>query len=133
MVQAGYGAFWGEVQPAIHAGLGARPVTNGSSDLDQWAPGFQFLAARLAPSHAYAKPVASGPAWSSVCAFARRPVHADRHGAVVIPPACVTSRGGPRGGRPRGAYPGGGSCPLPMESLIAIAELDSLTGRPRGT
>ena len=45
--QAGYGAFWGEVQSAIHAGLGVRGlVTNGSvRDLDQWAPGFQFLAA----------------------------------------------------------------------------------------
>ena len=60
--QAGYGAFWGEVQSAIHVGLGVRAlITNGSvRDLDQWAPGFQFLAARVAPSHAYAKPVACG-------------------------------------------------------------------------
>src|SRR4029450_11683195 len=45
--QAGYGAFWGEVQSAIHVGLGALGlITNGSvRDLDQWAPGFQFLAA----------------------------------------------------------------------------------------
>jgi len=89
--QAGYGAFWGEVQSAIHVGLGAHGlITNGSvRDLDQWAPGFQFLAARVAPSHAYAKPVAFG---TEVQVFGMRVrpgdlVHADRHGAVVIPPA----------------------------------------------
>jgi regulator of RNase E activity RraA len=89
--QAGYGAFWGEVQSAIHVGLGALAlVTNGSvRDLDQWAPGFQFLAARLAPSHAYARPVAFG---SEVMVFGLRVrhgdlIHADRHGAVVVPAA----------------------------------------------
>ena len=89
--EAGYGAFWGEVQSAIHVGLGAQGlITNGSvRDLDQWAPGFQFLAARVAPSHAYAKPVAFG---TEVQVFGMRVrpgdlVHADRHGAVVIPPA----------------------------------------------
>ena len=46
--RCGHGAFWGEVQSAIHVGLGARGlITNGSvRDLDQWAPGFQFLAAQ---------------------------------------------------------------------------------------
>jgi regulator of RNase E activity RraA len=90
---AGYGAFWGEVQSAIHVGLGARGVvTNGSvRDLDQWAPGFQFLAAKLAPSHAYAKPVAIG---CEVTVLGMRVrdgdiVHADRHGAVVVPAALV--------------------------------------------
>ena len=88
---AGYGAFWGEVQSAIHVGLGARGlVTNGSvRDLDQWAPGFQFLAAKLAPSHAYAKPVAVG-CEVMVLGMRVRPgdlIHADRHGAVVVPVA----------------------------------------------
>jgi len=48
---AGYGAFWGEVQSAIHRCLGARGlVTNGSvRDIDQWAPGFQFLSGQIAP------------------------------------------------------------------------------------
>ena len=38
--EAGCGAFWGEVQSAIHVGLGALGViTNGSvRDIDQWAP-----------------------------------------------------------------------------------------------
>jgi regulator of RNase E activity RraA len=86
---AGYGAFWGEVQSAIHVGLGVRGlVTDGSvRDLDQWAPGFQFLARKIAPSHAYAKPVAIG---CEVMVLGMRVrdgdiVHADRHGAAVIP------------------------------------------------
>ena len=90
---AGYGAFWGEVQSAIHTGLGALGlVTNGSvRDLDQWAPGFQFLAAKLAPSHAYAKPVAVG---CEVTVLGMRVrdgdiIHADRHGAAVVPASLV--------------------------------------------
>lgn len=90
---AGYGAFWGEVQSAIHRGLGAcAVVTDGSvRDIDQWAPEFQFLAGKLAPSHAYAHVVAFG---GEVEVLGMRVcpgdiVHADRHGAVVIPPAAV--------------------------------------------
>jgi regulator of RNase E activity RraA len=90
---AGSGAFWGEVQSAIHVGLGARGlVTNGSvRDLDQWAPGFQFLAARVVPSHAYAKPIAFGIE-VQVCGMRVRSgdlIHADRHGAVVVPAGLV--------------------------------------------
>lgn len=88
---AGNGAFWGEVQSAIHVGLGSIGlITNGSvRDLDQWAPGFQFLAGRVAPSHAYAKPVDCG---TDVSVFGMRVrdgdlIHADRHGAVVVPVA----------------------------------------------
>ena len=89
----GRGAFWGEVQSAIHVGLGARGLlTNGSvRDLDQWAPGFQFLAGSIAPSHAYAKPVGFG---EEVHVFGLRVhpgelLHADRHGAVIVPPSLV--------------------------------------------
>ena len=90
---AGTGAFWGEVQSAIHVGLGARGlVTNGSvRDIDQWAPGFQFLAAHIVPSHAYAKPIAFGTE-VQVCGMRVKSgdlIHADRHGAVVVPPELV--------------------------------------------
>ena len=86
---AGTGAFWGEVQSAIHVGLGGIGlITNGSvRDMDQWAPGFQFLAGRIGPSHAYAKPVAFGVP-VNVLGMAVRDgdlIHADRHGAVVVP------------------------------------------------
>jgi regulator of RNase E activity RraA len=86
---AGYGAFWGEVQSAIHRGLGAIGlVTNGSvRDLPQWAPKFQLLAGSVSPSHAYANLVGFG---SEVEVAGMRVrdgdlIHADRHGAVVIP------------------------------------------------
>jgi regulator of RNase E activity RraA len=87
--QPGFGAMWGEVNTAVHQGLGAIGlVTNGSvRDLDQFAPGFQALAGSVGPSHAYAGPVGWGDA-VDVCGMTVRHgdlVHADRHGAVVIP------------------------------------------------
>jgi len=90
---AGCGAFWGEVQSAIHVGLGARAIlTNGAvRDLDQWAPGFRFLAGSIAPSHAFAGTVGFGEE-VQVFGLRVRPgdlVHADRHGAVIVPPALV--------------------------------------------
>jgi regulator of RNase E activity RraA len=62
-------------------------------DLDQWAPGFQFLAAKVVPSHAYAKPIAFGTE-VQVCGMRVQSgdlIHADRHGAVVVPPDLVRS------------------------------------------
>ena len=87
--EAGTGAFWGEVQSAIHVGLGARGLlTNGSvRDLDQWAPSFQFLAARISASHAYAHPTSVGGEVEVLGLRVREGdlVHADRHGAVIVP------------------------------------------------
>ena len=89
----GIGAFWGEVQSAIHVGLGARGlITNGSvRDLDQWAPGFQFLAGTISASHAYARPVGVGGDVDVLGLRIRTGdlMHADRHGAVIVPPALV--------------------------------------------
>jgi len=86
---AGYGAFWGEVQSAIHRGLGALGlITDGCvRDIDAWAPGFQFLAATIAPSHAYANVVDFGGEIEVLGMRVRSGdvVHADRHGAVVVP------------------------------------------------
>ncbi len=85
----GFGAFWGEVNTAIHRGLGcAGSVTNGSMrDLDDCAPEFQLLAGKVGPSHAHVHIVDFG---SPVTIFGMRVlhddiIHADRHGAVVIP------------------------------------------------
>lgn len=90
---AGFGAFWGEVHSAIHKGLGASGVvTDGSiRDIDQWAPEFQFLAAKIAPSHAYAEVVDFGGEVEVLGMRVRSGdiVHADRHGAVVVPSATV--------------------------------------------
>ncbi|HTS22202.1 MAG TPA: RraA family protein [Casimicrobiaceae bacterium] len=86
---AGYGAFWGEVQSAIHRGLGSLGVvTNGSvRDIDQWAAGFQLLAGAIGPSHAYANLVDFGSEVEVLGMPVRSGdiVHADRHGAVVVP------------------------------------------------
>ena len=85
----GYGAFWGEVQTGIHLGLGCLgTVTNGSiRDLDQCAEGFQLLAGQVGPSHAYVR-VEEVAVTVTVAGMTVRPgdlIHADRHGAVVVP------------------------------------------------
>jgi len=87
--QQGYGSFWGEVNSSIHLGFGCIGVITdgGIRDLPDIAPGFQMLAGRVIPSHAfvhvvdYARPV-------TVAGMRVRDgdlIHADQHGAVVIP------------------------------------------------
>ncbi|MCY4221841.1 MAG: RraA family protein [Thiotrichales bacterium] len=89
----GFGAFWGEVNTAIHKGLGALGcVTNGSMrDLDDCAPGFQLLAGKVGPSHAHGHIVDFG-GQINVAGMTVNDgdiVHADRHGAVVVPREAV--------------------------------------------
>ncbi len=85
----GVGAFWGEVNSNIHKALGALGVvTNGSiRDLDMLAPGFQLIAGVVNPSHAFVHVVAFGQEVSvhGMHVAHEEVVHADRHGAVVIP------------------------------------------------
>jgi regulator of RNase E activity RraA len=85
----GSGAFWGEVQTTIHKGLGCLgAVTNSAMrDVDNCAPGFQILARKVVPSHIYSKVV---DFCTQVEVFGmvvnhNDIIHADRHGAVVIP------------------------------------------------
>jgi len=85
----GFGAFWGEVQSALHKALGCLGVvTDGSiRDIPQWAPGFQALAGSIGPSHAHVHATSFG---ETVCVAGMTVrsgdlIHADRHGAVVIP------------------------------------------------
>ena len=89
----GVGAFWGEVNTAIHKGLGCRGVvTNGSiRDLDDCAPGFQLLAGRVGPSHAHVHVVEIGPRVTvhGMTVEDGDILHADQHGAVVLPVAAV--------------------------------------------
>jgi regulator of RNase E activity RraA len=85
----GYGAFWGEVQSAVHKALGCLGVvTDGSiRDIPQWAPGFQALAGSIGPSHAYVHADSFGGEVRVAGMTVRSGdlIHADRHGAVVIP------------------------------------------------
>ena len=85
----GYGAFWGEVQSAVHKALGCvGVVTDGSiRDIPQWAEGFQALAGSLGPSHAYVHAESFGGEVRVAGMTVRSGdlIHADQHGAVVIP------------------------------------------------
>jgi regulator of RNase E activity RraA len=85
----GFGAFWGEVQTHVHAGLGCVGViTDGSvRDLDAMSPNFFVLAGSVMPSHAHVHLVDFGGTISvaGMVVSANDVIHADRHGAVVIP------------------------------------------------
>jgi regulator of RNase E activity RraA len=85
----GFGCFWGEVNTAIHRGLGCEGVITdgGVRDLDAVAPGFGILCGKVTPSHAYVRPVAFGMDVTIFGMTVRSDdlIHADRHGAVVIP------------------------------------------------
>lgn len=85
------GAFWGEINTNIHRALGSIGLlTNGTvRDLDEVEPlGFHFFASGVSVSHGFAhledfnRPV-------RVFGALIHPgdlIHADKHGAVVIPP-----------------------------------------------
>jgi len=85
----GYGAFWGEVQTNVHKALGCLgTVTNGSiRDIAQVAEGFQMLAGSITPSHAYVHVVEFGVPITihGMEVMSGDLIHADRHGAVVVP------------------------------------------------
>ena len=85
----GFGAFWGEVNTAVHRGLGVLGcITNGSfRDLDAIDPRFQLLAGKIGPSHAHVH-VEAIDVPVEIFGMPVKPmdlIHADRHGAVVIP------------------------------------------------
>ena len=89
----GFGAFWGEVQTNVHKALGCLgTITNGSiRDIPQVAPGFQMLAGSIAPSHAFVHVEDFGCS-VNIHGMAVRSgdlIHADRHGAVVVPLATI--------------------------------------------
>jgi regulator of RNase E activity RraA len=87
--EPGYGAFWGEVQSNVHQALGCLgTVTNGSvRDIPMIPPGFQMLAGSIGPSHAYVHMVEYGGEVNVHGMLVRSNdlIHADRHGAVVVP------------------------------------------------
>ena len=81
------------MQSHIHKGLGcAAVITDGSvRDLDAMAPDFLVLAGSVMPSHAHVHLV-DYAGTVSVAGMVVSPndiIHADRHGAVVVPPDAV--------------------------------------------
>ena len=83
------GAYWGEVNTTIHKGFGmSGALTNGvMRDLGDMAPDFPVLAGSIGPSHGFVHVREIGTAVSVFSLTIRDGdlVHADRHGAVVIP------------------------------------------------
>ena len=91
--EPGYGAWWGEVHSTVHKALGALGcVTNGSfRDTAMLAPGFQIVGGKVGPSHAHVHLVSYGQpvnVFGMNCAH-DDVIHADSHGAVVIPADAV--------------------------------------------
>ncbi|MCC5984818.1 MAG: RraA family protein [Rhodobacteraceae bacterium] len=87
------GAYWGEVNTTIHKGFGmSGALTNGvMRDLDDLPQGFPVIAGSVGPSHGFVHVRSLG---EPVSVFGLRIapgdlIHADRHGALVIPPEVV--------------------------------------------
>jgi regulator of RNase E activity RraA len=87
--EPGFGAFWGEVNTTVHKGLGVLGcITSGSiRDLDMIATDFQLLAGSVSPSHAWVhlEDTATEVTVHGMAVRHGDLIHADRHGAVVIP------------------------------------------------
>ena len=87
------GAYWGEVNTTIHKGFGmSGALTNGvMRDLGDMAPDFPVVAGSIGPSHGFVH-VRSINQPVQIMGMDVHPgdlIHADRHGAVVIPPEVV--------------------------------------------
>ena len=83
------GAYWGEVNTTIHKGFGmSGTLTNGvMRDLGDMADGYPVIAGSIGPSHGFVH-VQELDCDVEIFGLKVRPgdlVHADRHGAVVIP------------------------------------------------
>lgn len=87
------GAYWGEINTTVHKGFGlAGVVTNGvMRDLGDLPGDFPVLAGRIGPSHAFVR-VEAFDTPVKVFGMEVAPgdlIHADRHGALVIPEAVI--------------------------------------------
>ncbi|MBV6635514.1 MAG: RraA family protein [Mameliella sp.] len=91
------GAYWGEVNTTVHKGFGmSGALTNGvMRDLGDLAPGFPVVAGSVGPSHGFVH-VTELDTPVQIFGLTVNPgdlVHADRHGALVIPADIVTRIG----------------------------------------
>ena len=82
-------AWWGEVHSAVHKGLGmSGALTNGVlRDLDELDEGFPIVAGSIGPSHLFVH-VTEFDIPVTIFDLTINPgelVHADQHGAVIIP------------------------------------------------
>ena len=89
------GAFWGEINTTVHKGFGVSGVvTNGVvRDLGDLPTGFPVIAGSIGPSHAFVHVREFGKPVSVFGLVVEESdlVHADRHGALVIPSLVIPS------------------------------------------
>lgn len=84
------GSFWGDVQATVHRALGCIGVITdgGVRDIEEVKKvGFYLFSKEVLISHAYIHMVEAGTA-VDICGMTVRPgdlIHADAHGAIVIP------------------------------------------------
>ncbi len=92
------GAYWGEVNTTIHKGFGmSGALTNGvMRDLGDLPDGFPVVAGSVGPSHGFVHVRSIGePVTIFGLTIAQGDlIHADRHGALVIPPEVVPQLAG---------------------------------------
>lgn len=90
--QVPVGSFWGDVQATVHRALGCiGTVTNGGvRDIEEVGKvGFYLFSKEVLISHAYIHMIEAGTT-VDICGMTVHPgdlIHADRHGAIVIPEA----------------------------------------------
>ncbi|MCG7630225.1 RraA family protein [Epibacterium sp. MM17-32] len=87
------GAYWGEINTTVHKGFGiSGALTNGvMRDLGDLPEGFPVVAGSIGPSHGFVH-VREIDTPVEIFGLTVAPgdlVHADRHGALVIPPAVI--------------------------------------------
>ena len=89
--------WWGEVNVAVHKGLGLMgAVTNGvMRDLDVLDEDFPVLAGSIGVSHGFVHVVEIGTPVNIMGLEVSQDalIHADRHGALVIPPEVIMGLG----------------------------------------
>lgn len=89
------GAFWGEINSTVHRGLGVSgAITNGvANDLGGLPEDFPIIAGSVGPSRAFIHVTGFGMPVDVLGLTVRQGdlLHADRHGAIVIPQEVVGS------------------------------------------
>ena len=87
------GAYWGEINTTIHKGFGmSGSLTNGVvRDLGDLPQAFPVIAGSVGPSHGFVHVRSIGQAVRIMGLEVRQGdlIHADRHGALVVPPEVI--------------------------------------------
>lgn len=87
------GAYWGEINTTVHKGFGlSGALTNGVvRDLGDLPQGFPVIAGSVGPSHGFVHVLSVGQPVQVMGLVVCQGdlIHADRHGAVVVPPEVI--------------------------------------------